>query len=113
MLACSDFVSIHTPLTAETHGMFDYDTICRMKPEAFLINTARGAIVNEDMLKKALEEKRIKGAAIDVFDVEPEYNSVFKGMGNVILTPHIGSFTREIFIKMDMAAAQNIIRRFA
>jgi D-3-phosphoglycerate dehydrogenase len=65
------------------------------------------------MLKKAIEENRIRGAAIDVFDTEPEHNSIFRGMENVILTPHIGSFTREVFIKMDIAAAQNIIRRFA
>lgn len=113
LLSRSDYVSIHTSLTPETQDMFNYNTICKMKPDAVLINTARGAIVNEYMLKKAIEENRIRGAAIDVFDTEPEHNSIFRGMENVILTPHIGSFTREVFIKMDIAAAQNIIRRFA
>jgi D-3-phosphoglycerate dehydrogenase len=112
LLACSDFVSVNIALTDDTRGLFDYDKICLMKPSAYLINTARGAVVNEAMLKRALEEKRIQGAAIDVFDVEPQMESIFKGMENVVLTPHIGSFTREIFIKMDIAAVQNVIRRF-
>jgi D-3-phosphoglycerate dehydrogenase len=112
LLASSDFVSVNTSLTEETRGMFDYAAICKMKPGAYLINTARGAVVRESDLKRALDEKRIRGAAIDVFDVEPQTESIFRGMNNVILTPHIGSFTREVFIKMDRAAAQNVIRRF-
>jgi len=113
LLANSDFLSINMALTDETRGMFDYNAICRMKPRAYLINTARGPIVREQDLKKALDEKRISGAAIDVFDVEPQTDSIFRGMENVILTPHIGSFTREVFIEMDKAAARNVIRKLS
>lgn len=112
LLSGSDFLSVSMPLTDETRGMFDYTAFCKMKPDAYFINTARGAIVKEHDLKKALDEKRIKGAALDVFEVEPQTDSIFKGMDNVILTPHVGSFTREVFIKMDIAAAQNVIRKF-
>jgi phosphoglycerate dehydrogenase-like enzyme len=112
LLSESDFISVNMALTEETRGLFDYAAFCKMKPGAYFINTARGAIINERDLKKALDEKRISGAAIDVFDVEPQTESIFMGRDNVILTPHIGSFTREVFIKMDIAAAENVIRRF-
>jgi phosphoglycerate dehydrogenase-like enzyme len=112
LLSESDFISVNMALTEETRGLFDYAAFCKMKPGAYFINTARGAIIKEQDLKKALEEKRISGAAIDVFDVEPQTESIFRGMDNVILTPHIGSFTREVFIEMDIAAAENVIRRF-
>lgn len=110
LLAVSDFVSVHTPLTEETNGMLCYQSICKMKPSACLINTARGAIVNENDLYKAIAEKKIAGAAIDVFDVEPKTDSILNEFENVILTPHIGTFTREIFIDMDIEAAKNIVR---
>jgi D-3-phosphoglycerate dehydrogenase len=83
-----------------------------MKDTAYLINTARGAIINEDGLYKAIKEKKIAGAAIDVFDVEPNTNSVLKELPEVILTPHVGTFTQEIFIKMDILAAKNIVKKF-
>ena len=106
----SDFVTLHMPLTEDNRNLFDYETICRMKPEAYLINTARGAIVNEQDLARALKEKKIAGAAIDVYDVEPSEHSVLRECDNCILTPHVGTFTREIFIAMDVAAAGNIVR---
>ena len=112
LLSASDFISVNMALTEETRGLFDYTAFSKMKQSAYFINTARGAIINEQDLKKALDEKLISGAALDVFDIEPQTESIFKGMDNVILTPHIGSFTREVFIKMDIAAAENVIRRF-
>lgn len=109
MLATADFVSLHLPLTKETANFIDYEKLCMMKKSAYLINAARGGIVNAGDLKRALEENKISGAAIDVYDKEPETDSLFRGMENVILTPHVGTFTREIFIKMDVVAAENII----
>jgi D-3-phosphoglycerate dehydrogenase len=112
LLAESDFLSLHTPLTSETSNLFCYETICRMKNTAFLINTARGAIIDENGLARALSEGRIAGAAIDVYDVEPNTGSPLRNFSNVILTPHIGTFTKEIFIKMDILAAKNIVEFF-
>jgi len=112
LLAKADFVTVHTPLTEETKGLFGYETLCKMKRGAFLINTARGAVVEEGGLYKAVTEEKIAGAAIDVFDVEPKENSILNALPEVILTPHIGTFTKEIFIKMDLLAAQNIVEYF-
>lgn len=106
----SDFVSVNVPLDDSTRGMFCYDMIKLMKPTAYLINAARGAIVDVDDLKKALEEKLLAGAAIDVFDVEPEENSPLRGLDNVVLTPHVATFTKEAFIDMSVMAAQNVVR---
>ena len=109
LLEQSDFVTLHLPLNRETANYIDYDKLCFMKQSAFLINAARGGVVNNADLKRALNENKISGAAIDVFEKEPETNSLFRGLENVILTPHVGTFTEEIFIKMDVAAAENII----
>lgn len=112
VLRVSDFVTIHTPLTDETKGLFSYKTICKMKGDAVLINTARGAIIEEESLYRAIFENRIRGAALDVFTVEPKTDSILNTLPNVLLTPHTGTFTREIFIEMDILAAQNIINYF-
>lgn len=112
LLARTDFVSLHIPLNSQTEKMFDYETLCRMKPEGFLINTARGPIVDELGLCRILKEGKIAGAAVDVFDVEPKPHSPLTQIENTILTPHIGTFTRETYIKMDIMAAQNIISFF-
>ena len=80
-----------------------------MEKAPLLINTSRGPVVNNKDLKKALEEGLISYAAVDVFDEEPKTDSVLKGCENVILTPHVGTFTEEIFIKMDVLAAQNVV----
>ncbi len=113
VLSRADFVTLHMPLNEQTRGMLSYEAIAKMKPSAYLINTARGAIVEEDGLYRALLEKKIAGAAIDVYDCEPERDSRFRAFENVILTPHVGTFTREIFTRMDVLAAQNIIDFFA
>lgn len=113
LLAVSDFVSVHLPLTEATQNFMDYEKLCRMKKDAYFMNAARGGVVRSLDLKRVLAEEKIAGAAIDVYDKEPETNSLFRGMKNVILTPHVGTFTQEIFIKMDILAAENIIHYFS
>lgn len=109
LLGRSDVISIHVPLTETTTNMFRYDTMKLMKKQPILINTARGPVVNEADLCRALEEKLISFAAIDVFDVEPKSDSPLRKYDNVLLTPHVGTFTKEVFIQMDIVAAKNII----
>jgi len=95
LLGLADFVSCHVPLTSETAGLFGYDTFCKMKPTAYFINTSRGEVVDEEGLVQALKEKRIAGAGLDVRQKEPPEKGLLSEMDNVILTPHIGAFTKE------------------
>ncbi|MCL4477335.1 MAG: hydroxyacid dehydrogenase [Nitrospirae bacterium] len=95
LLKQADFVSCHIPLSHETVGLFNYGTFCRMKPTAFFINTSRGEVVDEEALVKALKDKKIAGAALDVRQQEPPVKSSLGEMDNVILTPHIAAFTAE------------------
>ena len=108
LLAESDFVSIHTPLTPETRHQIGARELNLMKPTAFLINTARGPIVDEQALVRALTEKRIAGAGLDVYDNEPNVPAALKSMPNVVLTPHIGSAVRELREKMAHVVVDNI-----
>ncbi|MBN2899249.1 MAG: phosphoglycerate dehydrogenase [Clostridia bacterium] len=112
VMAKSDVISIHAPLLESTKGLINADTMKLMKKKPILINTARGPIVDETDLCEALDEGIISFAAIDVFDVEPKTDSPLKAYDNVILTPHVGTFTEEVFINMDILAAQNIVRHF-
>jgi D-3-phosphoglycerate dehydrogenase len=89
----SDFVTMHVPLMKETRNLIGEKQISIMKPTAYLINAARGGVVDEDALYKALKEGRIAGAGIDVFSTEPPTQSPLLGLQNVILTPHMGGFT--------------------
>ena len=109
LLQRSDIVSLHLNLTKETNQLFDYDTIKKMKKNAILINASRGEIINETDLIKALDEKLIQGAGLDVFENEP-YNGSLINYDNVILTPHIGAYAREIRMQMELEAVQNIIK---
>ncbi len=95
LLGLADFVSCHVPLTLETAGLFGYDTFCKMKPTAYFINTSRGEVVDEEGLVQVLKEKRIAGAGLDVRQKEPPEKGLLSEMDNVILTPHIGAFTKE------------------
>lgn len=89
----ADFVSLHVPLTPETKNLIGAEQLSMMKPTAYLINAARGGVVDEDALYKALKEGKIAGAGIDVFSSEPPTKSPLLDLKNVILTPHMGGFT--------------------
>jgi D-3-phosphoglycerate dehydrogenase len=105
----ADFVSIHCPKTPETIGMFSAARLRRMKPTAYLINTARGGIVDEQALKQALVEQRLGGAAFDVFAIEPPVDRELLLLPAFIGTPHIGGGTREAVLAMGRAAIQGIL----
>ncbi len=110
LLAESDFISVHCPRTAETRGMFDADAFAGMKPSAYFVNTARGGIHSEAALLAALRDKKIAGAGIDVFDVEPPSpNHPLLHLDNVICTPHIAGSTVETVHDMSKAAAEQWI----
>jgi D-3-phosphoglycerate dehydrogenase len=111
LLKESDFIFIASPLTDETRGMISYDEFATMKHSTILINVARGPIINHDALIKALNEKRIAGAGLDVFDIEPvPLNDPLLGLDNVILTPHLASNTIECRKRMAVAAAEEVLR---
>jgi len=112
LLAESDFVSLHVPLLQGTRGLFNSQRFCRMKPTAFLINTARGPVVDEAALAHALETGKIAGAALDVFENEPSIHPGLK-RSNVVLAPHIASASLETRTKMACIAAENVVALFA
>jgi len=95
LLKISDFITIHTPVTAETKKLLSVDKFTLMKPKAFLINCARGEVIDEDALYAALKEKKIAGAALDVFSKEPPFDLKLMGLDNIIFTPHLGASTEE------------------
>ena len=108
LLAQSDFVSLHPALTAETRHMISDKEFALMKPTAFIINTARGAIVDEKALVRALKSKKIAGAGLDVFEHEPKVPPALLKMKNVVLTPHLGSAVMEIREQMANIVVDNI-----
>ncbi|MGB9660605.1 MAG: phosphoglycerate dehydrogenase [Moorellaceae bacterium] len=110
LLRESDFVSLHAPLTEATYHLLDERRLKLMKKEAILINTARGELVDEDALYRALKEGWIKGAGLDVFSAEPPVGSPLLELSNVVVTPHIGAYTREANWRMGMAAAKSILK---
>jgi D-3-phosphoglycerate dehydrogenase / 2-oxoglutarate reductase len=109
-VARADFITIHCPKTPETIGLFNAARLARMKRSAFLVNTARGGIVDEAALYEALVNKRIAGAALDVFDQEPTPtdNPLLK-LDNFIAAPHVAGVTREAVERMAIVAVQNIL----
>ncbi|OGM08046.1 hypothetical protein A2W13_02905 [Candidatus Woesebacteria bacterium RBG_16_36_11] len=109
LLAKSDYVTLHVPLTDETRGMMNSQNFSKMKQGSFLVNTARGPIVSEHDLVEALRSGHIAGAALDVFENEPDINPELLGMQNVILTPHIASATWEARNKMGQQAITAIL----
>lgn len=111
LLAESDFISLHVPLLPETRGLFDAPKFFRMKPTAFLINTSRGPVVDEAALVAALENKKIAGAALDVYENEPFIHPGLK-RPNVVLTPHQASASIETRSKMAVMAANNVVALF-
>ena len=98
MFATADIVTIHVVLSQRSRGLVGRDDLARMKPTAYLVNTARGPIVDEAALLEALQQKKIAGAAIDVFSVEPlPVDHPFRKLDNIVLTPHLGYVTEENF----------------
>ncbi len=109
LLPQCDFVSIHLPLLDSTRHLLNEARLKIMKPTAYLINTSRGPIIDEKALALSLSKGQIKGAAIDVFEFEPEITPELKELDNVILTPHIASATEKTRQQMSAMAASNII----
>jgi glyoxylate reductase len=107
-VASADVVSINCPSTAETHHLFDAARLARMKPSAVLVNTARGPIVDEAALVEALRSGVVAGAALDVYEREPEVEEGLLALDNVVLTPHLGSATRETRIAMGMLCVEGL-----
>jgi phosphoglycerate dehydrogenase-like enzyme len=109
LLATSDVVTLHVPLTSETRHLVDQAALARMKRSAYLINTARGPVVDEKALAWALRAHLIAGAALDVFEREPEIEPELLTLENVLLVPHLGSGTVETRTAMADLAARNVI----
>jgi D-3-phosphoglycerate dehydrogenase len=109
LLRDSDVVTLHVPLVSETRAMIGRDELEMMKPTAYLVNLARGELVDEDALFEFLQQKRIAGAAVDVYAVEPPRSSQLIGLDNVLATPHIAAYTYESMENMGRICAQTII----
>ncbi|MBI4777266.1 MAG: D-glycerate dehydrogenase [Deltaproteobacteria bacterium] len=109
LLEQSDFISIHMPFNKDTHHFIGADELAAMKRTAFLINTARGELIDEKALVKALQKGLIAGAGLDVFENEPRIEPGLTQMENVVILPHIGSASIETRTKMGLVAAENLI----
>ncbi len=109
LLAESDFVSLHVPLSAETRHLIDGAALAKMKPTAYLINTARGPVVDEAALVAALRSGRIAGAGLDVYEDEPRMAEGLAACPTAVLLPHLGSATRAVRSAMSRMAADNLI----
>ena len=113
LLRQSDFVSLHSPLTRETRHQIGKRELELMKPSAFLINTARGAIVDESALARAIRKQQIAGAGLDVFEHEPKVTPALLRMPNVVTTPHLGSAVTEVREQMANIVVDNILALLA
>ena len=110
LIQSADFITCHVPLTLETKKMFNREKLSKMKSTAFLINTSRGEIIDEDALFDALRNGKIAGAALDVYEMEPPTNRMLLELPNVICTPHIGAQTKEAQELAAMVIAEKIIQ---
>jgi D-3-phosphoglycerate dehydrogenase / 2-oxoglutarate reductase len=110
LVRIADFISIHSPLVAATNHLFNAEVFRQMKPKAYLVNTARGPIVDEAALAKALDAGQIAGAALDVLSQEPPAGSPLFGRDNVILTPHTSFYSVESLVELQVKAAEEVVR---
>lgn len=110
LLQWADFVSLHVPLTSVTYHLIGKEELKMMKPNAYLVNTSRGPVVDEKALVQALREGWIRGAALDVYEREPEVEKELLTLSNVVLAPHIGSASFATRTKMAIIAAENLLR---
>ena len=110
LLKISDYISIHSPLLPETQNLFNADAFRQMKPNAYLINTARGPIVDEAALAHALDAGQLAGAALDVMPKEPPSGSPLFGRPNVIITPHTSFYSEESLVDLQTKAAEEVVR---
>jgi phosphoglycerate dehydrogenase-like enzyme len=109
----SDFISFHCPLTKETQHLMNAEAFAKLKPGAFLINVSRGGVVDTAALVEALEQKKIAGAALDVFEQEPlPPDHPLLRMDNVILTPHIASYSTEAVLQLRRDTAKRVVEYF-
>jgi phosphoglycerate dehydrogenase-like enzyme len=109
LLRISDYITVLAPLTDGTRHLINAERLALVKPTAFVINTARGAVIDQEALADALAAGRIAGAGIDVFDPEPPTAALrLLHAPNVVLSPHVGGVTRETLIRIAMAAASNV-----
>jgi lactate dehydrogenase-like 2-hydroxyacid dehydrogenase len=113
LMETADVVSLHCPATPETRGLISAELIARMKPEAYLVNTARGDVVDEPALIEALEAGRIAGAGLDVFAAEPDIPEALRRLENVVLLPHLGSATLGTREAIGMKCVENLTAFFA
>jgi len=113
LLRESDFLSLHVPYSSELHHLIGAPQLELMKPTAFLINTARGKVVDEEALFRALQAKKLAGAALDVFEHEPRVPPELLKMSNVVLLPHIGSATAATRLRMALDAVENLLAALA
>ena len=112
LLERSDVVSLHCPLTPETHHLIDEAEILKMKPGSILINTSRGAVIHEKVLVKYLQNGKLGGAGLDVYEFEPQITTELLSLDNVVLTPHTATGTIDTRIETGREASENILRFF-
>jgi D-3-phosphoglycerate dehydrogenase len=110
LIESSDYITCHVPITAETRHMFDANRLSKMKPSAYIINTSRGGVIEENALYEALKAGKIAGAALDVFEIEPPVNRLLLELPNVVSTPHIGAQTLEAQRLASTVIAEKIIQ---
>jgi glyoxylate reductase len=108
LLAAADFVSLHVPLTEHTWHLIGKKELALMRSTAFLINTARGAVVDEAALAEAIASGRLAGAGLDVYEHEPDIHPALLRLSNVVLLPHLGSATAQTRLRMGMMVIENI-----
>lgn len=112
LITRSDVISIHVPLTDETRNLFDRDTLCRMKPDAYLVNMGRGGIVNEQDLYEVMKNGHLLGAALDVVEHEPMApEHPLLTLDNVVVTPHIGMYSKETVDSVSVTCARNVAKK--